>query len=307
MEFRKFEKGEIHEESLKAKIAIGDDPSDFVQPWDFETIKKWVLETPRLREWLEQEVLDVNNLREVNYFIRNHAIQLAQAINHMQVHPHIYAVKKANPYPQGRIPFDDSVYTVEPGEEFHCPFCGVRIVEDITGQFIGDTGVIYSVNCPECHKEMSVEVDTETTEQYRGIEGSLKALTAAPDFQMEMQLGDILSPPYVSQISMYITELLGQQSELPISLPEGFSVDILEGDSDYHAENEPIEGFPGSVAVHEWYCSGSFDILDSNANAVGYGDFSVDGLWNSEDGEVVGNSLTILNLRTEENELGIGR
>jgi hypothetical protein len=229
----------IHEESLKAKTA------ESIHPSEKRKIREFVMKDESLRHWVEENVEDMNNDVQVNYFIREHAIELASAINHK-----------------------------------------LQVSSD--------------------GKEMSVQWDTASTDasrameenNMRGIEGSLKALKAAPEFQMEMQLGDVLPPPYEQQIELYITELLKQQTELSIPLPEGFTVAIPDFGSDYHADNEPMEGFPGEVTPHAWYCSGKFEIIDSSEGyTVGYGDFSVDGLWNPEDSEVIGNSLTVLNLR----------
>ena len=154
---------------------------------------------------------------------------------------------------------------------------------------------------PQCERCDMVSTDAHRAEEEnltRGIEGSLKILTAAPEFQFEMELGEVLPAPYENQIALDITELLKRQTDLPISLPAGFSVIIPPGASDYHAENNPVEGFQGVGAPHEWYFGGSFEIFDQDGNTiVGYGDFSVDGLWDSEDGDVIANSLTVLNIR----------
>jgi predicted RNA-binding Zn-ribbon protein involved in translation (DUF1610 family) len=66
--------------------------------------------------------------------------------------------------------FEVRVQTVEPGETFHCPKCGLRIDEDDRGRFIGKTGKQYRVTCPSCKKKWVVELDTETTAAYRAKE-----------------------------------------------------------------------------------------------------------------------------------------
>ena len=292
--------GEIHEESLKAKTA------DFIHPSETKKIKTWVMQDEYLLGWLKSEVRDINNVREVNYFIRNHAVDLASAINH-RLQP-TYAMKKAAD--------GSSIFTVEPEEQFHCPYCGVRIDEDVNGQFMGQPGVVYTAHCPGCHKDMSVELDTETTKGYRGedtisdineekvmidIEGSLKALAAAPEFQMEMELGEIIPAPYTGKTELWIEDLLKQQSALPFPLPSSFSVVIPKGNYTHHAEEKPVEGFPDGNGPHEWYFTGLFQIFDlATSSVIGEGDFSVDGLWDSEDGDVIGNSLKVLNLRPGE-------
>lgn len=223
----------INKESLKAKT------SEAVHPSETEKIRDFVMKDESLRHWAEEQVEDMNDIIQVNYFIRDHAVDLANTIN--------------------------------------------RRLQS---------------------SENSVSTDAYRAKEEdftRGIEGSLRALKAAPEFQMEMELGEVLPSPYENQIALDITELLKRQEELPFSLPAGFSIVIPPGASDYHAENNPVEGFQGVGAPHEWYFGGSFEIFDPNMNdIVGYGDFSVDGLWDSEDGDVIGNSLTVLNLRPGE-------
>lgn len=63
--------------------------------------------------------------------------------------------------------FEIAVQTVEPGEMFHCPKCGLRVDEDDRGRFIGKTGKQYRVTCPSCKRRWVVELDTETTAGYR--------------------------------------------------------------------------------------------------------------------------------------------
>lgn len=66
--------------------------------------------------------------------------------------------------------FEVRVQTVEPGEMFRCPKCGLRIDEDDRGRFIGKTGTTYRVTCPSCKREWVVELDSETTAAYRAKE-----------------------------------------------------------------------------------------------------------------------------------------
>lgn len=63
-----------------------------------------------------------------------------------------------------------SIQTVEPRETFHCPKCGPRIDEDDLHRFIGKTGKQYHVTCPSCKTSWVVELDTETTADYRAKE-----------------------------------------------------------------------------------------------------------------------------------------
>jgi len=66
--------------------------------------------------------------------------------------------------------FEVRVQTVEPGEMFHCPKCGLRIDEDDRNRFIGKTGKQYRVTCPSCKSRWVAELDTETTAAYRAKE-----------------------------------------------------------------------------------------------------------------------------------------